>query len=166
MLEPGLLYFAYGCNMDREFLSEVLSFELRPGYVARADGWRLAFNKGGEGEGDSVCVNLMPADDCCVYGVIFSVPNKSLPALDEFEGVPEHYRRETLWVQPEGRHGRQAALAYVAQPEWVVEEGVLDPDYLQTLLRGAADHGLPDIYIDWVADLARGAAIGPFRPLT
>lgn len=156
MLEPGLLYFAYGSNMDRDSLSGVLGFEVRHGHPARADGWRFAFNIGGEFDGDAVVASLMPAKDGCAYGVVFSLPKKALSALDEFERVPEHYRRETLWVQPEGRRGRQAVLVYLAQPAWVVEEGIPDPDYLQTLLRGASAHDLPAIYIEWVRALASG----------
>ena len=47
---------------------------------------------------------------------------------------------------------------------WIVEEGIPDPDYLETLLRGASAHGLPASYIDWVRALACGDATGAYTP--
>ncbi len=159
ILRPGLLYFAYGCNMDRDLLGGVLGLQLADGYAARADGWQLAFNKGGEGEsGDEVTASLVEQKDCCVYGVVYSVPKEALAALDDFEGVPEHYRRDTLWVQPEGRQAHQAVLTYLGQPRWEVPERDPEPGYLDALLRAAAAHRLPERYIDWLRSLAGGKA--------
>ncbi|UCC73222.1 MAG: gamma-glutamylcyclotransferase [Gemmatimonadota bacterium] len=164
MSRPGLLYFAYGCNMDPEFLARVVGLTLERGWAARLDGWRLAFNKGGEGdEGDSVVANLVPDARCCAYGVVYRLPTDALAVLDAFERVPEHYRRDALWVEPCGRYARQAALAYLAQPSWITEEGTPDPEYLEVLLRGSARHGHPAAYVNWIRSLARGQAREPYR---
>ncbi|MEE8551402.1 MAG: gamma-glutamylcyclotransferase, partial [Gemmatimonadota bacterium] len=61
-----------------------------------------------------------------------------------------HYRRTTLWVEPLGRQARQAALVYLGQPKWTVEEGRPEPGYLQLLVRGATYHGLPADYVEWL----------------
>lgn len=156
MLEPGLLYFAYGCNMDRELLARVLERDPGPGQPARVADWRLAFNKSGEENGWGVVANLMAAKQCLVYGVVYRLPGDLLNRLDRFEGVPDHYRRTTLWAEPLGRRAHQAVLAYVAQPEWVVADGRPDPGYLRHLLRGAAAHGCPADYLDWLRARARG----------
>jgi gamma-glutamylcyclotransferase (GGCT)/AIG2-like uncharacterized protein YtfP len=162
MLRPGLLYFAYGCNMDSGFLADLIGLPPERGRPARADGWRLAFNKGGEGEhGHRVVANLVADEHRHTLGVVYRLPQEVLPALDAFEDVPVHYRRETLWVEPLYRHARQAAIAYVAQPRWVVEEGRPERAYLNLLLRGARMHGLPFEYLNWLHATASGAAREP-----
>ncbi len=157
MLQPGLLYFAYGCNMDPDFLADLLGAELQPGWPARLDDWRLAFNKGGEGEdGDEVTANLVENEGCCTLGVVYRLPRERLAGLDEFEAVPEHYRREMLWVEPLGRCARQAALVYFAQPAWIVAERLPAQSYFGHLIRGAAFHRLPPSYLEWLQALAGG----------
>ncbi len=163
-LRPGLLYFAYGSNMDPDFLAGVLSIELDPGWAAHLDGWRLIFNKGGEEEwGHTVVANVIEEAGCSTYGVVYRLPREVLPALDAFEQAPEHYRRANVWVEPLGRHARQAALTYLGQPRWLVAQGSPDPAYLELLLQGARRHGLPEAYIDWLRGSAAGAVGGCYR---
>jgi cation transport regulator ChaC len=150
MLRPGLLYFAYGCNMDAGFLAGVLGGPLAEGWPARLDGWRLAFNLA-EAEGrPAVVANLVEDERCCTFGVVYRLPREALAPLDAFEDVPEHYRRTTLWVELCGRRARQAALVYLGQPVWIVEEGCPDPRYLELIIRGAQQHELPSDYVDWI----------------
>jgi cation transport regulator ChaC len=164
MLKPGLLYFAYGCNMDAAFLAGMLGIELPPAWPARLDGWRLAFNKGGDGEsGDEVVANLVEDETCCAYGVVYRVPREALKTLDAFEQAPEHYRRETVWVAPLGRQARQAAMTYIAQSEFTVADAKPARGYLDLLVRGAKLHGLPEAYVDWLWALAEGSVSGGFR---
>jgi gamma-glutamylcyclotransferase (GGCT)/AIG2-like uncharacterized protein YtfP len=159
MLRPGLLYFAYGCNMDPGFLADLVGCQLGSGWPARADGWRLAFNKGGEGDdGRSVVANLVPDEGGHTLGVVYRLPREALSALDAFEDVPLHYRREVLWVEPLGRRARQAAIAYMAQPRWIVEAARPEPTYLNLVLRGARLHGLPLQYLNWLHRTAFGPA--------
>ena len=164
VLRPGLLHFAYGCNMDPTGLSAVVGIQIASGWAARLPGWRLTFSQGGEGEsGEEVAATLVEAPGCWVYGVVFRLPRDVLPALDAFEGVPEYYRRATLWVEPLGRRGRQAVMAYLGQPRWRVDEVAPPADYLRSVLRGGRHHGLPATYLDWVRHLARGEARDCYR---
>jgi cation transport regulator ChaC len=150
--------------MDADFLAELLGVELAPGWPAEVRGWRLAFNKGGEGDaGASVFANLAEGERCRTCGVVYRIPREALVSLDEFEQAPEHYRRETLWVEPMGRRARQAALVYIAQPKWIVAEGQPDEAYFRRLLNGAAAHGLPKGYLDWLRAQAQGTAEEPYR---
>lgn len=159
MLEPGLLYFAYGCNMSPDRLGRVLGRPVPKGSAAEAAGWRLAFTKGGEGrEGDSVTATIVPDSTCGTYGVVYRVPREALRSLDRFEAVPEHYRRLRIRVHPLGRRAVQGAVTYVAQPDWIVEPGRPDPDYLREVLEGARQHGLPGRYVEWLTDRAAGRA--------
>lgn len=150
MLKPGLLYFAYGCNMDADLLAGVVGAPLAEGWPARLNGWRLAFNLA-EAEGKpAVVANLVRDEPCVTYGVVYRLPRETLASLDAFEGVPDHYRRATLWVEPCGRRARQAALVYLGQPAWVVEEGRPDSRYLELIVGGARQHQLPSDYVDWI----------------
>lgn len=142
--------------MDPEFLVEILGTPLVRGWPARAEGWRLAFNLADQAAGFGIVANLVEADGCCVHGVVYRLPHDALPALDAFEGVPEHYRRSTIWVEPLGRHARQAALVYLGQPRHAVPEGRPRAGYLELLLRGAAAHGLPLAYVSWLRAAAAG----------
>lgn len=159
MLQPGLLYFAYGCNMSSGRLAEVLGFSVPPGVGAGLTGWRLDFSKGGEGrKGGSVTATILPDPGCRVYGVVYRIPREALRPLDEFEAAPEHYRQGRIWVEPLGRRAAQAAVTYIAQPRWIVEPGRPDRAYLRLVLEGARQHALPDRYIDWLRDRAAGRA--------
>jgi len=150
MLKPGLLYFAYGCNMDAEFLAGRVGGPLAEGWPARLDGWRLAFNLA-EAEGKpAVVANLVQDERCSTYGVVYRLPCEAVASLDAFEGVPDHYRRAMLWVEPCGRRARQAALVYLGQPARVVEEGRPDSAYLELIVCGARQHQLPSDYVDWI----------------
>jgi cation transport regulator ChaC len=166
MLDPGLLYFAYGCHMDSDLLSGLLGIRLAPGWPARLSGRRLVFNKGGEGEdGARVAANLVEDRRCLALGVVYRLPHGRLAKLDEFEGAPEHYRREVLWVEPLSRRARQAALVYIAQPAWIVKESLPDESYLAHLIGGATRNRLPRSYVVWLAALARGKAKDCYRAL-
>jgi hypothetical protein len=79
-----------------------------------------------------------------------------LSALDVFEGVPLHYQRADVWLEPLDRRARQAALVYRAQRRWIVEDGTPSPGYLELLIRGARQHGLAEEYIFWLQRRARG----------
>jgi cation transport regulator ChaC len=150
--------------MDPDFLAGLTGAGLYPGSPARLDGWRLSFNKGGEGEGgDQVTANLVEDEGCRTLGVVYRLPREHVAKLDAFEAVPEHYRREMLWVEPLTRRARQAALIYVAQPAWIVEPRAPAESYLERLLRGAAIHRLPTSYLDWLQALARGEAEDCYR---
>ncbi len=162
-LQPGLLYFAYGCNMDAAVLAEVVGLELAPGWPARLEGWRLAFNLTDTETGGRVVASLAAEAGCRTYGVVYRLPRAALAALDAFEEVPERYRRETFWVQPLGRRARQAALVYLGQPRWTVAEREPEREYLDTVLRGAREHGLPDEYVAWIRARATGEARGCYR---
>lgn len=155
MLEVGTLFFAYGCHMDPDLLAEVTGIERRTGQPARTTGWRLAFNVG-EG-GAAPVASLVEDPDCATCGVVYRLPQSALVPLDDYEGVPEVYRRTWLWVEPLGRPARQAALVYLAVPDALVPESRPASAYLERLVRGAELHGLPADYIHWLRRRAAGS---------
>lgn len=144
-------YFAYGSNMNR---AQMLS---RAGQIfgeqpARLENYELVFNK--KARGGSATANIRPAPGKTVHGVLYKIPETAYRSLDRFEGVPEHYRR--IEVQPTNGEGKKiAAQAYIATK---VEKGLRPAaHYLQGILDGAKEHGLPAEYISEI----RAAAGAP-----
>ncbi len=137
-------YFAYGSNMNRA------QMRLRAGQVleerpAHVENYELVFNK--KSRGGSATANIRPAPGKTVHGVLYKIPESAFRSLDRFEGVPEHYRRIEVAVT-EGTGKKIAAQAYIATK---VEKGLRPaPHYLQTILDGAAEHGLPSDYIEGI----------------
>lgn len=111
--------------------------------IARLENYQLNFEKvarGGVGTG-----NIVPADGQVVYGVLYRLSGQQLRILDRFEGVPDHYRRSQVTVLDE-QGQKVTAQVYLARK---VRRG-LKPDrlYLQRIIRGAEEHGLPADYIE------------------
>ena len=78
-----------------------------------------------------------------VWGALYDIDESCLRALDEYEGAPRAYRRETLRVADD-RGVEHEAIAYVAN-----KTGTFAPSraYLAQITRGARDHELPDEYV-------------------
>ena len=137
-------YFAYGSNMNR---AQMLS---RAGQIleeqpARLENYELVFDK--KARGGSATANIHPAPGRTVHGVLYKIPEAAYRNLDRYEGAPEHYRRIEVQVT-NGAGQRVAAQAYIATK---VEKGLRPAaHYLQGILDGAREHGLPAEYIDQI----------------
>lgn len=135
-------HFAYASNMNRAQLrsraGEIL--EERRG---RLENYELAFNK--KVRGGTAGANIRPAPGKFVEGVLYKINESAWRNLDRFEGAPVHYRR--IQVDVKDHDGKTvAAQAFIATK---VEKG-LHPSshYLKTILDGAAEHNLPQEYVD------------------
>jgi gamma-glutamylcyclotransferase (GGCT)/AIG2-like uncharacterized protein YtfP len=151
-------YFAYGSNMS--------SGELRrycPGArfvaVASLRDYRLDFTRYSAKRGGGVA-DIVAHPGESVWGILWDVPDDELPALDRKEGVPVAYRRVDVTVEAMGEH--VAAVAHA-----VVDKEPSQPpsrDYLDLLLAGAREFGLPDDYVAALASLpCQPAATGMER---
>jgi len=134
-------YFAYGSNLSRA------QMRARAGQIleeinGELKNYELRFNK--KSRGGSATANIQPTPGKSVHGVLYRIPESSYRNLDRFEGVPEHYRR--IEVRVTAIDGREIpAQAFIASK---VEKGLRPvAHYLQTILDGAAEHGLPADYI-------------------
>ncbi len=135
-------YFAYGSNMNRAQMASRAG-QILEEQPARLDNYELAFNK--KARGGSATANIRPAPGKTVHGVLYKIPEAAYRNLDRFEGVPQHYRRTEVVVTNEAGQ-RFTAQAYVATK---VEKGLRPAaHYLQGILDGAKEHGLPAEYID------------------
>jgi gamma-glutamylcyclotransferase (GGCT)/AIG2-like uncharacterized protein YtfP len=111
--------------------------------LASLDNYELVFNK--KARGGHATANIRPASGKIVHGVLYKVPESAFRELDRFESVPQHYRRIEVRVT-DGAGEKINAQVYIATK---VQKGLRPaPHYLQTILDGAGEHGLPAEYID------------------
>jgi gamma-glutamylcyclotransferase (GGCT)/AIG2-like uncharacterized protein YtfP len=148
-----VLYYAYGSNLDPVQMIERCPDAHVVGLGALHD-HRLAFPRFSSGwEGGTA--GVVPAHGATVWGVLFEVNEKGLLDLDRYEGCrgpgdPDNaYDREQLTVEltrpDDGSIPRRVrAWAYVAR-----EANPSPPSrrYLDTILRGARHHRLPEEYV-------------------
>jgi len=92
-----------------------------------------------------------------VLGVVYRCGPESLDILDEYESGYE--RRRVTVVDDRGE--KLEALAYVAIPGNVVGDRTPEAEYLQRVVRGARQHGLPETYIRMIETVANVAGAAP-----
>ncbi|MEZ5143284.1 MAG: gamma-glutamylcyclotransferase family protein [Acidimicrobiales bacterium] len=135
-------YFAYGSNLDASQMANRCPGAV-PGEVARLDGW--AFRIGHRG-----VATIEPATGGVVWGGLWTVTDAHLAALDVAEGVAiGRYRRERLLVR-----AGTTPIEAVVYVEDFVEAGPPRTGYLERILRGAEQFGLPATYRAELEDLA------------
>jgi hypothetical protein len=137
------VYFAYGSNMRSERLRERVGNVELVGPIHVSD-WQLAFNKPGrDGTGKA---NLVPQPGALTWGVGWRLDDEQWPLLDRYE--PDYRRTE---FRLESRSGdSKVAVAYVF--EGPADSAPISPssEYVEHLIEGAREHGLPDDYRDWL----------------
>ena len=148
-----MLYFAYGSNLDPVQMGSRCPRAQPVGLAALHD-HRLEFPRYSEtwGGGSS---GIAPAPGPTVWGVLFEISEACLASIDGHEGFrgpghpDNHYEREHVTVDlvrpDDGSIPRRVrAWTYVAHP---ANPTPPSRRYLDTILRGARHHRLPDEYI-------------------
>lgn len=137
-----VLYFAYGSNMLRERLARRCPRARAVG-PATLKNHRLTFDKfstDGSGKGA-----YESAQGERLFGVLWALPETELPALDRAEGVGHGYERVTTEVVQGGGEMMQATTYRATD----CRPGLRPYDwYLDLVIAGAEQQGLPDGYID------------------
>jgi cation transport regulator ChaC len=135
-------YFAYGSNMKRSQL-ESRAGAVHETRLASLPGYELAFNR--KARGGVATANIRPAAGKLLRGVLYRINESAFRSLDRFEGAPQHYRR--IQVDATDASGAKIpAQVYIATR---VEKGLKPAaHYLQAILDGAREHGLPADYIE------------------
>jgi hypothetical protein len=162
-----MLYFAYGSNLDTDQMRERCPGLQLVG-VAMLRDHKLTFPLFSEGWGGGVVsVQLSHGKD--VWGVLYELGEEDLRALDAQEGfrtpgdAHNLYEREPIWVElvrPEdGSVPRRVRcwiyLARTANPSLPSRR------YMDTVLKGARAHRLPD---DYIAALTRLPVLAEDEP--
>lgn len=131
-MSAGVVYFAYGSNMNpRRMHARGVPFVRRTWALLR--GYELRFNKRSQADPQRGAANIVPAAAGQVEGVVYELAVEGIERLDEFEGYPLHYTRETVRLELAGSEQAEA-IAYVAHASKVDDALLPAADYLAHLL--------------------------------
>jgi cation transport regulator ChaC len=137
------MYFAYGSNMASRVLAG-RGIHFCSVDKARLDGYRLAFMRRSIRTGTGVA-DIVPDSAAEVWGVVYELADRDVDELDRKEGRPWAYEHRAVQVALGGDTPVPAFTYVVSQrePEEVPPSGA----YVEAILEGAREHGLPPAYI-------------------
>ena len=145
-----LHYFAYGSNMSLAQMRERC-----PESVAIGNGWladhALVFPRYSTRR-QSGAASIAPRPGATVWGVIYATTEADLARLDVFEGfradrpAAENNYNRAMILGGAAEHGR-ADLRHLHRPAGGGACSAPSLDYLQTILTGAIENGLPEAYV-------------------
>jgi hypothetical protein len=143
----SLLYFAYGSNMSTRRLHERVATAIPLG-AAHVEGWEMRFGKRSV-DGSGKCT-LMKSPGAVAHGVLFEIPVAERGQLDETEGPG--YRTTEVLAQLNG--STLSSFSYVVNAGWF--DAALRPYgwYLDLVVAGAREHGLPERYVSRLSRVA------------
>jgi gamma-glutamylcyclotransferase (GGCT)/AIG2-like uncharacterized protein YtfP len=116
---------------------------------------RLAFTRRSQRTGTGVA-DVLASPGASVWGALYELDEAHLAALDEKEGNGWAYERKAVRVLGPAGHSAGEALAYVVirpEPDHVPPSA----EYLQALLDGARERGLPGAYTAMLHAIAESA---------
>jgi phage replication-related protein YjqB (UPF0714/DUF867 family) len=130
-------YFAYGSNLCARQMAQRCpdATDPRPAVLTDHD-WLI--NQRG-------VATVEPFAGNQVHGVLWQLSDHDMATLDSAEGVPVRYRRNRLTVNTD--NGPSPAWVYI---DHRVTPGPPRPGYLQKIIDGAVQHGLPQRWIDYL----------------
>ena len=134
-MQQRVPYFSYGSNMASAGMEERCAAPAILG-VATVQGYRFRIAKRGY-------ATMMPDRSSMVHGLLWSLTEEDLAALDQYEGMPAgHYTRTTVPVLFRSKP-LEAQVYLAADPA----PGKPRRGYLETITGAARDLGLPPEYI-------------------
>lgn len=151
-------YFAYGSNMLRERLVSRCAGARLLGR-ASLPGHRLVFEKRSV-DGSAKCAYERSVGDA-LEGVVWSIPDEALNALDRLEGRGSGYEREQIEVRMEQAGEPVSAMTYRAT-ELVADRQPYDW-YLALVRAGADQQGLTPELRNWLATVDATSDPNPER---
>ncbi len=144
-------YFAYGSNLwidqKNDRTGAIRTGTNRP-CVARLADYRLAFNK--LSKNWKFAANILPRPGEEVIGVVYRCDQDTMKKMDSCE---LGYDRQSVMVLLDTGEAI-ISITYIADAKNVTSEGHPSVEYLQKILTGARQHGLPQEYIEKVKRLA------------
>ena len=132
----SVLYFTYGSNMSTKRLRERVPAAQPVGIAILQDYEFKCSKKSKDGSSKG---NISPQKDALTWGVVFKIPDSTLPILDEAEGG---YRRITVRVSMGGQNIE--CETYIS--EKISTELPYDW-YMKYIVDGSREHGLPNDYV-------------------
>ncbi len=133
-----MYYFAYGSNMNLEHMRRLCGWDFRLHDIAILED----FDLDADGRG---YINIRPQAGKKVWGVVFEVGEKSIQALDDFEGVPDVFERKEVEILTDSGE-KLASWVYLEKPEFFGGREV-NENYIRRVIAGAKENRLPE---DWI----------------
>jgi len=144
-----LRYFAYGSNMHPARLRERTP-SCRRVAVATLPGYSLYFHQASATDGSAKCNILESAHPAAmVHGVLFEIPARERPMLDQAEDLGRGYQLKSLTVLCEGQE--VLAFCYVAMDDTIDDALLPFSWYRDIVLHGARQHAFPNDYLAVIA---------------
>ena len=144
----GLIwYLGYGSNMNRGIFEGRRGMRPIHAQPALLENYRLCFNLA-IGRGERGVANLESRAGARTWGVLYLMTPEQSEHLDRTEGVPSGaYRRIQVSVIVSG--GVQIG-GFTYQSDRTRQGRKPSPRYIGLLIEGAAQHGLPPDYLDYL----------------
>lgn len=138
-----MLYFAYGSNMNIEWVSERCP-GIKPLGKARLDGYALGFRYPSTSWPGGGACDIIAHEGKAVWGAVYEITPEHLEALDEYEDLQtDGYRRIDVSLDMDGKELQAVSYEVVDKLDKDLKPV---PGYLQLLLTGARQHQLPPEY--------------------
>lgn len=133
---------SYGANLDpylrRRRVGDVAA-EV-PGVIL---GHRLVFEKMSYKDPSVLYANIVEAPEAECPAVAMQFTLEQVGQMDLYEGSPVHYCHQKVDFRSTTGEGSTSGIAWVANPEWISNEGRVTAEYLDRIRRGYAHYGLP-----------------------
>jgi len=152
-----LWYFAYGSNMASSTLRGRRGIDYARALPARAIGWQLVVDKPPLLPVGESFANIIPCQGAEVLGVVFEVTAADLAHIDFSEGVLiGNYQRVTIEVAPLAPSDGAPRQAFSLTSDRHDPSLLPSRRYMDLLIAGAVEHGLPDLYVDSLRRIPTG----------
>lgn len=142
-------YFGYGSNMSPQIMAATCGGWRVLG-IARLDGYRLAFTRKSLRWGHGVADVVVSTGDH-VWGILYTINDECLAALDVKEGVGIAYDRHDIQVTlADGT--TQHAMTYMVINK-LQDELAPSRAYMDAIIDGATAYELPTDYVQWLQSI-------------
>jgi gamma-glutamylcyclotransferase len=140
-------YLGYGSNMNRGIFEDRRGMRPIQAQPALLENYRLIFNLA-IGPGERGVANLETEVGARTWGVLYLITVKQAEHLDRTEGVPRGtYRRIPVSAIVDGS---EQIAAFTYQSARISLGRKPSPRYIGLMIEGAAQHGLPPGYLQYL----------------
>lgn len=134
-----MIYFAYGSNLSHKQITKRCPTAKFLG-PATLSGYEFIFSGYSPRWGSSVA-NIVEADGETVSGGLFEMSDEDIKTLDGLEGSQKYSRvRVTVDIR-----GKMVSAVTYSSPN--TDEGKPGADYIETMVLGAKDCGIPYVHL-------------------
>ena len=141
-------YFAYGSNLLHRQMEERCPEASFVG-AGVVEGYRFFINERGY-------ANIVPDADSRVYGGIYLMTSDDIASLDQWEGVATECYKKVMLAATATANGEDFDCLVYIDPR--VKPGSPQSGYLEKILQGAKDCGLPREYVRFLRSYGDASA--------